>query len=102
MKITISLSSPVYAALGAALLFGASTPIAKALLQETSPVLLAGLLYLGSGVGLGVARLVRDRAWRTPAMPAKEWLWLLLAIGFGGVLGPLALDRKSTRLNSSH
>src|SRR3546814_135629 len=91
MKITISLSSPVYAALGAALLFGASTPIAKALLQETSPVLLAGLLYLGSGVGLGVARLVRDRAWRTPAMPAKEWLWLLLAIGFGGVLGPLAL-----------
>ena len=34
-------------ALGSALLFGASTPLAKLLLGEVSPVLLAGLLYLG-------------------------------------------------------
>jgi len=38
----------------AAVLFGASTPFAKILLDKTEPVLLAGLLYLGSGVGLGV------------------------------------------------
>lgn len=84
-------SPAVVAALVAALLFGASTPFAKQLLRDVSPMLLAGLLYLGSGVGLGIIRLIRDRGWRIPSMSRSEWLWLLLAIGFGGVLGPLAL-----------
>lgn len=83
--------SSVAAALTAAVLFGASTPLAKALLRDLSPVLLAGLLYLGSGIGLGLVRVARDCRWRTPPMTKAEWLWLLLAIGFGGVLGPLAL-----------
>lgn len=87
----LHLSPAVVAALVAALLFGASTPFAKQLLHDVSPVLLAGLLYLGSGIGLSVIRLVRDRGWRTPSMSKREWLWLMLAIGFGGVLGPLAL-----------
>ena len=86
-----ALSSAVIAALAAALLFGASTPFAKQLLRDTSPMLLAGLLYLGSGLGLSAARLLRDRGWRAPALARAEWLWLLLAIGFGGVLGPLLL-----------
>lgn len=81
----------VAAALGAALLFGASTPLAKQLLRDVSPVLLAGLLYLGSGIGLGLIRLARDRGWRMPVTTRREWFWLLLAIGFGGVLGPVAL-----------
>ena len=42
-----------YALLGAAL-FGASTPAAKLLVGEIGPVMLAGLLYAGSGVGLGL------------------------------------------------
>ena len=41
-------------ALGAALLFGAGTPAAKLLLGPVSPWLLAGLLYLGSGLGLAL------------------------------------------------
>lgn len=90
-------SSSIAAALGAALLFGASTPLAKALLRDLSPVLLAGLLYLGSGIGLGLIRIARDRGWRTPPMTKGEWFWLLLAIGFGGVLGPLALMLGLTR-----
>jgi drug/metabolite transporter (DMT)-like permease len=49
----------VGAALGAALLFGAGTPLAKLLLASTSPWLLAGLLYLGSGLGLTLVRLLR-------------------------------------------
>ena len=53
-------SSVLYALLAAAL-FGASTPFAKLLVGELSPVLLGGLLYLGSGIGLTLARLVRDR-----------------------------------------
>jgi drug/metabolite transporter (DMT)-like permease len=80
----------LYALLAAAL-FGASTPFAKVLLGDISPVLLAGLLYLGSGIGLSVARLVRDRSWRPAGLARGEWPWLLGAIFFGGVLGPVAL-----------
>ena len=75
----------------AALLFGASTPFAKLLVNEASPIVLGGMLYLGSGLGLGLARLIRDRGWKNPGMAATEWPWLLGAIFFGGVLGPVAL-----------
>lgn len=81
----------IIAALAAALLFGASTPFAKQLLRDTSPMLLAGLLYLGSGIGLSAARLLRDRGWRAPGLSRAERMWLLLAVGFGGILGPLLL-----------
>lgn len=89
--ILAELSPAITAALTAALLFGASTPLAKTLLRDTSPMLLAGLLYLGSGIGLSAGRLLRDRGWRSPALAPAEWLWLLLAIALGGVLGPLLL-----------
>lgn len=84
-------SPAISAALMAALLFGASTPFAKLLLGDAPPVLLAGLLYLGSGMGLGMLRTLRDRGWRSPTIPASQWPWLLAAIGFGGVLGPILL-----------
>ena len=93
----IAFSSSIAAALTAAALFGASTPLAKALLRDLSPVLLAGSLYLGSGIGLGLVRIARDRGWRTPPITKKEWFWLSLAIGFGGVLGPMALMLGLTR-----
>lgn len=82
-------------ALGAAILFGASTPFAKQLIGDgfvtSSPFLLAGLLYLGSGLGLTLIRLLRDRGWKPAGLPSREWPWLLGAIAFGGVLGPLLL-----------
>lgn len=79
----------VAAALGAALLFGASTPLAKLLLGETSPWLLAGLLYLGSGIGLALVRSVQraDRA----RLAAGEGRWLAGAVLSGGVVGPVLL-----------
>lgn len=83
--------SSILAALAAALLFGASTPFAKQLAGETSPILLAGLLYLGSGVGLWVVRLIRDRGFAAPGLPARDWPWLLGAIASGGVLAPSLL-----------
>jgi len=91
MSRIVTFSSTIWTALLAALLFGASTPFAKQLLHDLSPILLAGLLYLVSGLGLGLIRLIRDRGWHAPSLSRREWLWLLLAIGFGGVLGPLAL-----------
>lgn len=78
-------------ALGAAALFGASTPFAKLLTGDMPPVLLAGLLYLGSGLGLTLARFIRDGGFKPSGLPKNEWPWLLGAIFFGGVIGPVAL-----------
>ncbi|MDO9071876.1 MAG: DMT family transporter [Rubrivivax sp.] len=89
-------------ALAAALLFGASTPLAKLLVGNVPPLLLAGLLYLGSGLGLGVLWALRRAAWRGPeraaaptgvpvGVPRRELPWLLAAIAFGGMLGPALL-----------
>jgi len=64
--------SAVIAALLAALLFGASTPFAKILAGDVSPILLAGLLYLGSGLGLAVIRVLRDRRFEIPRLRPNE------------------------------
>jgi len=80
----------VAAALGAALLFGAGTPLAKALLADVDPWLLAGLLYLGSGLGLTMVRVLRPTSARV-RLARGEWRWLALAVAFGGVMGPVLL-----------
>ncbi|MDC7715076.1 DMT family transporter [Vogesella sp. LYT5W] len=87
----LDFSPSVLAALGAAALFGASTPLAKLLVDGLSPFLLAGLLYLGSGLGLSLVRLIRDRGWKPTGLPAAEWPWLLGAIASGGIAGPVLL-----------
>jgi len=79
----------VVAALAAALLFGAGTPLAKLLLEQISPWLLAGLLYLGSGLGMLVYR--RVTAARPVQLPAAERRWLAAAVLSGGVFGPVLL-----------
>lgn len=79
----------VAAALGAALLFGSGTPLAKWLLGTLSPWLLAGLLYLGSGLGLMLYRqLVKAPAVR---LPRQEMPWFAGAIFAGGIVGPVLL-----------
>lgn len=85
------MNSSIAHALLAAALFGASTPFAKLLVGELPPILLAGLLYLGSGIGLTVVRLIRDRGWKPAGLARSEWPWLFGAILFGGVLGPVSL-----------
>lgn len=85
-------------ALVAAVLFGLSAPFAKLLLGETRPQLLAGLLYLGSGIGLSVVWLAqRRRGSREAPLSRRDFPWLAGAIGFGGVLGPLLLMVGLTR-----
>lgn len=87
-------------ALASAVLFGMSTPLAKTLVGAASPVVLAGLLYAGSGVGLLLAltarRLGARRPGSQPSQPLSlpvgtEWLWLGGAIFFGGIVGPVLL-----------
>ncbi|HKB74169.1 MAG TPA: EamA family transporter [Burkholderiales bacterium] len=86
-------SGIAYALLGAAF-FGASTPIAKLLIGEIGPVMLAGLLYAGSGVGLGVWLAARGLIWPAaewPRFAAGDYKWLAGAVVSGGVVGPVLL-----------
>lgn len=75
--------------MGAALLFGAATPLAKNLLQSISPWMLAGLLYLGSGIGLAIYR--RIVAAPAVVLAAKDRLWFAGAVLSGGIIGPVLL-----------
>ena len=94
MRATTDRQGPAYA-LTAAVLFGASTPLAKLLLGQTRPILLAALLYLGSGIGLTVW-LVTRRLFSTQrpgeaGLRTKDLTWLGSAIVSGGILGPVLL-----------
>ncbi|MBP2297269.1 DMT family transporter [Azospirillum rugosum] len=79
----------------AAVLFGISTPLAKLLVHDLSPWMLAGLLYLGSGIGLGLVRLARglsaSQERNERSIHGIEWFWLLAAVFAGGVAGPVLL-----------
>jgi len=78
----------------AAVLFGASTPFAKILLGTTEPVLLAGLLYLGSGAGLVIWSGLRSRTSSSSAeakVKRSDLPWLAGAIISGGIIGPVLL-----------
>ena len=79
----------ISASLGAALLFGAGTPLAKLLLGAVDPWMLAGLLYLGSGIGLAIYRGLSH----APAvrLPRNEVPWFAGAILSGGIIGPVLL-----------
>jgi drug/metabolite transporter (DMT)-like permease len=76
----------------AAGLFGASTPFAKLLLGQTSPVLLAALLYLGSGIGISSWLLLKRKTKSKEASLKKEDVpWLAGAIFAGGIIAPIML-----------
>ena len=82
-------------ALTSAVLFGASTPFAKLLLGDgISPWLLAGILYLGSGIGLAALQLLRHLS-SSPQSEAPlrraDLPWLGLVVLSGGVAGPVLL-----------
>lgn len=92
------------AAMGAAALFGASTPFAKLLLGEVSPLVLAAVLYLGSGIGLAAWIALRARLpGREPASPIArtDWPWIAAAIAAGGVAGPILLMQGLARSDAS-
>jgi drug/metabolite transporter (DMT)-like permease len=81
-------------ALASACLFGLSTPLAKVLVGNINPWLLAGLLYLGCGFGLAVVYLaLRLFGMQRAEAPLrwKEWPWLAGVVLFGGLLGPVLL-----------
>jgi drug/metabolite transporter (DMT)-like permease len=80
---------PLVLCLLAALLFGASTPAAKRLLDEFGPITLAGLLYLGGA--LGIAPFARGGGEAALRRRPRELRLLAGAVVLGGVLGPVLL-----------
>jgi len=95
--IDFSLQRYAFLALAAAALFGASTPFAKLLLGELPPLALAGLLYLGSGVGLLAVLVLRRRSAKgeagskEAALTGRDYAWLAGAVIAGGVIAPVLL-----------
>lgn len=91
-------------ALSAAVLFGASAPLSKLLLEGATPQLLAGLLYAGSGIGLSAVWHYRRRSpevGRETPLSRRDLPWLGGAIAFGGVLAPVLLMIGLTRSPAS-
>jgi drug/metabolite transporter (DMT)-like permease len=88
------MNSGIFYGIASAVLFGVSTPLAKALVGSIPPLWLAALLYLGAGLGL---LMVLGARWvfttdAPIALPtARDWTWIGAAIGLGGVVGPIAL-----------
>jgi drug/metabolite transporter (DMT)-like permease len=79
-------------ALSSAALFGASAPLSKVLIGSVDPWLLAGILYLGAGIGLAIVHWGRQLI----GLPSPEadirgadLPWLGAIVLFGGLLGPL-------------
>ncbi len=81
-------------ALAASALFGASTPLARALIGAMDPLWLAALLYAGSGGGLTLALMLRHwraagEAQRIAAIAPGDRRWLAAAVLAGGVVAPV-------------
>lgn len=96
--------SGVTLALISALLFGASTPLAKYLLIDTEPLLLAGLLYLGSGIGIGIILIVKIILIKPNAIEGinyRDLKWLFLTTLLGGIIGPVLLMKGLSLTSAS-
>lgn len=60
----------IFLALLAAVLYAINAPFSKLLLNDMSPTLMAGFLYLGAGMGMGIIFLIR-KARKTEKTEAK-------------------------------
>lgn len=86
---------PTLQTLLAAALFGASAPIGKLLLGQIEPIFLAGLLYLGCGIGVLLFKLLQNArssdTKREAHLIRSDYRWLFGAVVSGGVLAPIVL-----------
>lgn len=90
---TPALGGPAYGLL-AAMLFGASAPLAKMLLAEAPPLMLAALFYLGAGAGLAGWRLVglvMGRASREARLRGHDIGLMAAIVVSGGLIGPVLM-----------
>lgn len=82
-----------FLAILSAALFGISPVLCKLVIGEMSPALLAGLLYLGSGIGLQILLLFQGKnsVEEFRRLPDKKRLALFGSVVSGGIVAPLFL-----------
>ena len=85
--------SPLVFIIISASLFGISTPLAKILVKDISPVALAGFLYLGAFAGLSLysAVIKTESDKKAVSLERKDFPWLAGAILTGGIIGPISM-----------
>src|SRR5216684_9210460 len=86
-------------ALGAAALFGASTPASKLLLRDLSPLMLSALLYLGAAIALSVYRFLAFES-REAQITRRDLPLICGIIFFGGIVGPILMFLGLQRLSA--
>ncbi len=95
----------VFYALLSAALFGISTPAAKGLVGTIDPILLAGVLYCGAGIGVTILRWLAHAVWSPaalePSLRRQDVPWLAGAIAAGGIGGPILLMLGLARTEAS-
>jgi drug/metabolite transporter (DMT)-like permease len=97
-------TAAVYALLSAAL-FGISTPASKSLVGTIDPIIFAGILYCGAGIGVALlrrfARVVLGPEAREQSLRRQDIPWLAGAIAAGGIAGPILLMTGLARTEAS-
>jgi len=89
-----SRSGRLLPAIAAPVLFGMGVAASKPILNRVDPAMAAGLLYLGSGIGLGIlslSRLILSPSAKEAPLAKTDWPWLCGALIMGGMLAPVLL-----------
>ncbi len=79
-----------------AILFGLSTPFAKMLTSQVDPIILAGCLYLSSGLGLFIWYFLRkhiksNKQAKIVSLAASDYPYLAVTVLAGGMIAPTLL-----------
>lgn len=81
----------VFLAITAAVFYSISSPVSKTILNEVGPTLLAGLLYLGAGIGMFFVNLIHpSKKTKYPSITKNDWIYVVLMIVLD-ILAPIFL-----------
>ena len=67
------MNKAVFYAVLAAALYALNAPVSKLLLQNVPPLMMAGFLYLGAGIGMVLMGLVRSKTERGKKEAHLKW-----------------------------
>jgi len=87
-------------ALSSAALFGASTPAAKLLLRDLSPLMLSVPLNLGAAIALSAYRFLPAFESREAQITRRDLPPICGVIFFGGIVGPILMLLGLPRLSA--
>ena len=94
----------VFFAILAAALYALNSPFSKLLLQDAPPTMMAGFLYLGAGLGMGLLGLIRARGGRKEAPLTRRDLPYTLGMVILDIAAPIFLMiglERTTAANAS-